>query len=267
MSSALKESRLKDVTDLPRLDSDTDIPLYQQLKDWMLERIHADSFDPRTALPSERALGAALNVSRSTVRQAIGDLEREGWVVRQRGRGTFVNEAKVEQPAGQVSSFSENMHRAGLTPSSVVVSLCLSDPEEHLARVMQLAPGQPVAVIERIRYAGGEPLMLERSHLNYHFVPGILNRDLSKSLYVLLKEHYGLCLSEGEESLEVTEADLALSRQLGIAQGTAVLYTERLVRDDTGNPLEFAQRYARADKCRFRVALTGENADFALKAS
>ena len=267
MSSGSVESELNGVTDLPRLESDTETPLYQQLKNWLVERIRNESFDAGAALPSERSLVTALKVSRSTVRQAIDALEREGWVVRQHGRGTFINEAKIEQPVGRVSSFSENMHRAGVTPSSRVVSARLAEPDDRLARVLKLAPGQVVAMVERVRLADGEALMLERSHLNARFVPEILEHDLSGSLYKLLTKHYRLTLSTGEESLEVIEADPSLSCHLGIETGAAVLYTERLVSDDEGNPLEFAQRYARADKCRFRVALSGENADFALKAS
>ncbi len=241
------------------------MPLYLQLKEWMVERIRSYSIDPRIALPSERTLTAELNVSRATVRQALDALEREGWVVRQHGRGTFVNSQKIEQPTGRLSGFSENMRRAGLKPSSRLVSSRLEDPEVGVASVLKLLPGQVVAVVERIRLADEEPLMLERSHLNYRFVPKLLEHDLSRSLYELLTEHYRLKLSMGEESLEGIEASASLAKKLNIKKGDAVLYTERLVMDNWGNLLEFAQRYARADKCKFRVTLGGDTADFALK--
>ena len=253
------------MTDLPNLQSGAAMPLYLQLKEWLVERIRNHSLRPEAALPSERTLMAELKVSRATVRQAIDALERDGWVVRQHGRGTFVNSRKIEQPTGRLSGFSENMRRAGLTPSSVVVSARLEDPEKNVASVLKLVPGQVVAVVKRVRSANQEPLMLERSHLNYRFVPKLLEQNLSGSLYALLTEHYRLKLSMGEESLEVLEASAALAKYLDLEKGAAVLYTERLVTDDRGNPLEFAQRYARADKCKFRVTLAGDTADFALK--
>lgn len=242
------------------------MPLYLQLKEWLVERIRSHSFDPKAALPSERTLMAELNVSRATVRQAIDALEREGWVVRQHGRGTFVNSRKIEQPTGRLSGFSENIRRAGLKPSSRLVSARLEDPEAGVASVLKLLPGQVVAVVERVRLADGEPLMLERSHLNYRFVPKLLDHDLSGSLYALLTEHYRLKLSMGEESLEGVEASTSLAKQLNLKKGDAVLYTERLVMNDKGHRIEFAQRYARADKCKFRLTLAGDTADFALKA-
>ncbi len=253
--------------DLPQLQSNADTPLYLQLKEWMLERIRNRSFDPDAALPSERLLMSELKISRATVRQAIDALEREGWVERQHGRGTFVNSQKVEQPAGRLSGFSQNMRLAGLTPSSKLVSARLEDPEDKVASLLNLMPGQVVAAIERVRLADDEPLMLERSFLNYRFVPKLLEHDLSGSLYELLTVHYRLELSAGEESIEVLAADAALGEKLNIDVGDAVLYTERLVTDGEGHLLEFAQRYARADKCKFRVTLTGHTADFVPKAS
>ena len=255
----------ENVRDLPQLQSNGDTPLYLQLKEWMLERIRNRSFDPNAALPSERLLMSELKISRATVRQAIDALEREGWVERQHGRGTFVNNQKVEQPTGRLSGFSENMRLAGLTPSSRLVSARLEDPEDKVANLLNLLPGQVVAAIERIRLADNEPLMVERSFLNYRFVPKLLEHDLSGSLYELLKVHYRLELSSGEESIEVVGADADLGEKLSINVSDAVLYTERLVTDVRGNLLEFAQRYARADKCKFRVTLTGRTADFVPK--
>ena len=109
--------------------------------------------------------------------------------------------------------------------------------------------------------------MVERSFLNYRFVPKLLEHDLSGSLYELLTAHYRLTLNAGEESIEVLAADADLGRKLNINVGDAVLYTERLVTDAEGHLLEFAQRYARADKCKFRVTLTGRTADFVPKES
>ena len=257
----------KDVKDLPQLQSNGDTPLYLQLKEWMLERIRNKSFGPDAALPSERLLMSELKISRATVRQAVDALEREGWVERQHGRGTFVNHQKVEQPTGRLSGFSENMRLAGFTPSSKLVSARLEDPGEGVANLLNLLPGQVVAAVERVRLADDEPLMLERSFLNYRFVPKLLEHDLSGSLYELLTVHYRLELSAGEESIEVLAADADLAEKLNMSVGDAVLYTERLVTDARGNLLEFAQRYARADKCKFRVTLTGHTADFVPKAS
>lgn len=251
--------------DLPQLHADADTPLYEQLKRWIVDRIRRQVWPAESALPSERSLSQELSVSRATVRQAIDELEREGWVVKRHGRGTFVASPKVEQPLSALSGFSDNMRRAGLTPSSRLLDAALEEPDERVAAALELLPGDVVATVTRVRLADGEPLMVERSHLVYAATPKLLEHDLTGSLYHLLTEVYRLRLHSGEESLEVAATEPWVAQALGVPAGGPILYTERVVRNEKGAPLEFARRYARADTCRFRVRLDGSGADFALK--
>jgi GntR family transcriptional regulator len=253
------------VTAFPQLDPAATTPLYLQLKLWLQEQIRDGRYATHAPLPAERQLCESLGVSRATVRQAIDALEREGWVVKRHGRGTFVAPVKVEQPSGRLSGFSENMRQAGKEPSSKVLASELAEPDDGVAQALALKPGEVVAVITRLRLADGEPLMVERSHLACALVPKLLSHDLSGSLYGILTEVYRLMLATGEESIELVAAEPWVAKALGLPKGTPVLYTERLVRDERGVPLEFAQRFARADKCRFRVTIEGDNAAFALK--
>ena len=80
-----------------KLSMDSDIPLYSQLVSIIKRNISAGTLDPGALLPSEAELCRTFDVSRSTVRQAIGELESEGLVVRKQGRGTFVAEPKMRR--------------------------------------------------------------------------------------------------------------------------------------------------------------------------
>ncbi len=252
-------------TSPPQLSSDSGVPLYQQLKLWLQERIRSGDFGQDTPLPSERQLSESLLVSRATIRQAIDALERDGWVTKQHGKGTFVTQVKVEQPLSRLSGFSENMRQAGIRASSKLLKAELAEPSEQVATALALRPGEVVAVITRLRLAAKEALMVERSHLNYALTPRILEHDLTGSLYKLLTETYRLRLFEGEESIEVVRADSWLAKQLKIKKKDPLLYTERIVKDDRQLAIEFVERYARADKCKFRVQLKGSNAEFTLR--
>lgn len=253
-----------DVPALPSLYSNADVPLYSQLKLWFIEQIRKGAWS-ENPLPSERYLSEALAISRSTVRQAVSALEREGWVAKKHGKGTFVLPPKVEQPLSRLSGFTENMLQAGLTPSSKVLAKELQEPSDKLSRILALAPSSVVAVILRLRLVGGVALMLERSYLNYGMTPKLLEHDLSDSLYKLLTQVYRLRLSKGEESLEVIKADRSTAKLLGIQAAEPLFYTQRLVCNEQNLPVEYAERYARADKCRFKVVLSGDNADFIVK--
>ncbi len=239
-------------------------PLYLQLKEGLLTVLQNGQWGERP-LPSERELSEQLNISRSTVRQAVHELEFEGWLVRRQGRGTFPVQAKLEQPLVMVSSFTENMRQAGVEPSSKLLSATLEPATGRVAKALRLRSGGVVAVITRLRLADGIPVMLERSHLNYSLTPGLLERDLSGSLYELLHNVYRLSFATGEESLEAITAEPWLAKALDIKRGAPVLYTERTVVADTGVMLEFTQRYGRADKCSFRVTLQGDNTQITVK--
>jgi GntR family transcriptional regulator len=249
------------------LDPKAPAPLYRQLRDRLQRALRSGEWDPQRPLPSERELVERFGVSRATVRQAIGDLEREGWLVRRRGKGTFAAGAVVEQPLARLSGFSEVMREQGREPGSRLLGAVLEPPGPAVARALGLGPGGVVAVVTRLRLADAVPLMVERSHLDYALVPGLLEHApaLTGSLYALLAERYRLRLHGGEEILEAAPAPPWVAKALGLRPGAPILYTERVVTTDAGTPLEVAHRYARGDLCRFRVSLAGDNARLALK--
>ena len=256
---------MQSLNTLLSLSPSTPVPLYVQLRDRLQEALQRGEWAEDQPLPSERELSQGLGISRATVRQAIHALELEGWLVRRQGRGTFPAPVKVEQPLVMISSFTENMRQAGIEASSKLLSARLEPATGRVAKALRLGGGGVVAVLSRLRLADGVPLMLERSHLNYALTPGILERDLSGSLYELLHATYRLNFATGEESIEAMNAEPWLAKTLGLRRGSPVLYTERTVVTEGGVGLEFTQRYGRADRCSFRVTLTGDNAQIAVK--
>ncbi|WP_158531656.1 MULTISPECIES: GntR family transcriptional regulator [unclassified Meiothermus] len=250
---------------LQYLDPRAPLPLYLQLKEALLRVLQQGEWPEGRPIPSERELSQGLSISRATVRQAIQELEREGWLMRRQGRGTFPTPAKVEQPLARVTSFSENMRQAGLDPSSKVISALLEPASPAAARALRLPPKSVVVVLTRLRLANGEPLMLERAHLNYNLTPGLLEHDLSGSLYEILTRVYRLRFARGEEIIQAIKAEPWLAKLLGIPRGAAVLFTQRSVFTDAGIPIEYTERYGRADKCSFRVLLCGDNPQIAIK--
>jgi GntR family transcriptional regulator len=250
---------------LHTLNPSAPIPLYVQLKEAVLGVLQKGEWSEDRPLPSERELSEQLLISRSTVRQAIHELELEGWLVRRQGRGTFPVQAKVEQPLVMVTGFTENMCRAGIRPSTKLISARLEPAEDRVAKALHLGPGGVVAILTRLRLADGVPMMLEVSHLNYALTPGLLDRNLEGSLYEILHDVYRLRFATGQESIEAIMAEPWLAKLLQLKRRVPILYTERTVLTESGAALEFAQRYGRADKCSFRVTLQGDNTQITLK--
>ena len=249
------------------LDTQSPIPLYRQLRDVLQRALANGQWQDDQPLPSERELSEQLQVSRATVRQAIHELELDGWLVRKQGRGTFPSPVRIEQPLARITSFSENMQQAGIKASSRILTASLEPAVGAVARALRIGSSGVIASIVRLRLANDQPLMLERAHLNYALVPGILEHTsaLKASLYDLLHNVYRLNFATGFETIEAVTADAKLAKALGVIKGAPILQTERLVLTDDGTPLEYTQRYGRADKCSFRVNLQGDNANFTVK--
>lgn len=244
----------------PQLDHGASTPLYSQVHAWLVGSIRRGVWVPGEPIPSERELSAKLGVSRATLRQAIEQLAQEGLLVRRQGRGTFVAEPKLEQPLDKLRGFSENMRELGVEPTSRLLEARLEPADAGVAAALEVETGTAVALIRRLRLADGVPLMVESCSLNYQHALGILELDLTGSLYELLENRYGLKLVFGSETLEVRAAEPWAARALKLPAGGQVLYTERVTADPKGAKIEFTKRYARPDRCRFRVSSGG--ADF-----
>src|SRR5437762_383399 len=117
-----------------------------------------------TAIPSERQLCVDLGVSRLTVRAALDDLAREGYLIRRRGSGTYVQQPKIAQEL-TMTSFSEDMRRRGMVPGSRTLSMTSTLAGARLGRFLQVSPSEKILVIKRLRLADGETMAIETLHL------------------------------------------------------------------------------------------------------
>ena len=139
------------------------------------------------AIPSERQLSADLGVSRLTVRAALDDLVREGYLVRRRGSGTFVSEPKIAQEL-TMTSFTEDMRRRGMSPASRTLSLEIVPAGARLGRFLHVSPSEPIMVAKRLRLADRETMAIETLHVREALVPGLTGADLERgSFYELLQ--------------------------------------------------------------------------------
>src|SRR3569623_3530135 len=146
---------------------------------------HRD-IEPCQALPSERDLSHALGLSRVTVRKAIAGLVEEGLLTQRHGAGTFVAE-RIVKPISRLTSFTEDLRARGLNPRSEFFERGIGEVTPEEAKAKNLSPGAAVVRLHRVRYAGDEPLAIERSVVPASVLPDpMLVRD---SLY---EAHFGL---------------------------------------------------------------------------
>jgi len=208
------------------------------------------------AIPSERHLSADLGVSRLTVRAALDDLVREGYLVRRRGAGTFVSEPKIAQEL-TLTSFTEDMRRRGLKPESRTLELNVVPAGARLGRFLHVSPSEPIVVAKRLRLADHETMAIETLHVREALVPRLSGRDLEEqSFYELLKERYGIVVIGGMQTIEPTVTNEEESEALGVPLHSPAFLFERVSRSQGGEIVEFVHSIYRGDRYRLVTDLS-----------
>lgn len=231
------------------------LPLYYQLKELLKAKIESGELKPNERLPSETELVQLFQVSRMTVRQALVELENEGFIRRRQGQGTFVAEPKLRQGLLRLTSFTEDMEARGMRPGARVLAVEVLSGEEELVRRLKAAPDEQFVRLERVRLANGEPMALETSFLRRKFCAGLEGIDLTdRSLYATLRERFGLELGWAEQTIEAKLADEYEGEVLGIQVGTPMLLMERTTYLADGlTPIEYVRSSYRGDRYQLYV--------------
>jgi GntR family transcriptional regulator len=208
-----------------------------------------------TAIPSERQLSADLGVSRLTLRAALDDLAREGYLVRRRGSGTYVQHPKIAQEL-TITSFSDDMRRRGMTPGSRTLSMNTVLAGARLGRFLNVSPSEQIVVVKRLRLADGETMAIETLHIPEALVPGLTPSALDGSFYELLRDRYGVVIVEGTQAIEPTVTNEEESEALGVPLQSPAFLFERTSRDEAGRTVEFVQSVYRGDRYRIVTELS-----------
>ena len=200
------------------------------------------------AIPSERQLSQDLGASRLTVRAAIDQLVRDGRLNRRHGSGTFVTEPKIAQPL-TLTSFTDDMRRRGMVPSSRTLDLTVVSAGARLARRLQVSPEERIVRVQRLRLADGVTMALEVLHVPQALVPGLEKSDLeNRSFYDLLQERYEIVIAAGTQTIEPTVTNEEESALLGVPLHTPAFLFERTTRSESGRTVEFVRSIYRGDR-------------------
>jgi len=184
------------------IDPTNVVPKYYQLASILRDQIESGEWPPRTPIPSERQLEVNYNVSRTTIRQAIDYLERQGFLYREHGRGTFVSPQKLQKGMQELTSFSEDLQRRGMTPGQLIRSVGLLIPPPSILQRLELPPESMVLCIERTRLGNDVPIGLQTSFVKLAENQTITLADLQAtgSLYRVLQEKFGIIPTEADET-------------------------------------------------------------------
>lgn len=239
------------------VDRDSPVPLHVQLKLALRAPIQRGTWKPGRMLPGEPELCRTFGVSRTTVRQALTELAREGLVVREQGRGTFVAQPKLVGSAAQrLSGFHEDMSALGRPMVSRVLRQQVVPADPVVAGRLDLKPGASVVEIERLRLVEGQPVVLTTTYLPQALCPGLEVADLRRrSLYEFLGTECHRALARGWRTIEAVSADARQARLLATRKGAPLILIQSVSFLSNGRPIEYYFAYHRGDRSRFEVKL------------
>ena len=234
------------------------LPYYAQVKRILLHEIESAELKPGDMLPSEQELCQRFDVSRTVIRQALGELVNEGRLYRIRGKGTFIAKPKLrEQFIESTVGFFEDLTSRGHRVESRVMSCEIVAASDKVANALEIEPGTQCVELVRLRLVNDEVIAFTKSYLPYFneaFFESLQGADLGPvSLYRHLEEAWGLRIDSGHRSLEAVAASPMLARLLDIEADEPVLAIESVGRDSSGRVVEHFQAWHRGDRTRLEM--------------
>jgi DNA-binding GntR family transcriptional regulator len=241
------------------VDRSSPVPLYFQVAQYLERAIESGELPQGTQLENEIQLAEQLGLSRPTMRRAMQYLVDRGLLVRKRGIGTQVAHAKFKRPV-ELSSLWDDLVRSGQQPTTKVMSISQERVTGEIALKLGVSDGAEATVLDRLRYAGDEPLARLRNYIPAGLVPGMTAEVLERTgLYQLMRSS-GITLHAATQVIGARAASQGEGRLLGEPKGAPLLTMERSAYDDAGRVVEYGTHIYRASRYSFEFNLLAHHA-------
>lgn len=228
--------------------------LYDQIKDDLLSKIKDGTYPEGQTIPSELELAEMYGVSRPTIRQALQILVSDGYLEKRRRRGTVVTKPKVSQSfTMSISSFEDAMRLAGRLPKTKVLMFKRERANAEVEKRLELARGQDVFKLVRLRYADDLPNVFVESYIPCTLYPGLDSFDFNESSLYAAMDTCGNPVMTARRRLEVIKADGAAAVFLDVEAGDPLLLFHTVARDANGTAVEYSVATYRGESNSFEL--------------
>ncbi len=240
---------------LSEVRRDSPLPLYHQLKLILVRRIERGEWRPGDLIPGEQDLQDTYKISRTTVRQALRELELEGLVTRYRGRGTFVARPKLSHRPRPGDNLVDYLRARGMTPGWRVLSVEQAHAPDDVATALELPARTAVTRIRRLQLADDQPIGYQEAHVAPRVKGPFLDETLTTGGSLDYLRAKGVVdRTHLERSLEAIAADPELSALLEVPRGAPLLRLRRVLYSADGKPLEVMEGTYRGDRFQYRIS-------------
>jgi GntR family transcriptional regulator len=226
------------------------VPLHLQIQRVLRGRIESGEWEAEAAIPTEMALAQRFGVSRTTIREALGALTRDGLIARYRGRGSFVRPARPrpDGPRGVTNLV------LGYQAEIKLIRVETVPAPSHIAAPLGVDRGSRLTRFVRLELADGAPLAVAVNYMREDLGRRIRPSDLLRlSMLEFLRDRLKLELGVIRQSIDARLPDEEIAGLLGIDLTQPVLFIRLLVPDTAGMTVEICDTYYRADRYRYEV--------------
>ena len=240
------------------VDETNPIPKYLQISTWLTELVQTGRYKAGEKLPSEVELSKTCGVNRNTLRQAISELTATGLLRKEKGTGTFVNNPStsgLKHKLERISSFKDMLGQSSLKAKTNVISKRIENADDHVADALFLGSSKKVIAIKRVRAGNGTPYIYEESYLPADMFDGILELDLTGSMYEIISEHFNIVLARSKQTISAVNLILKIAKILKVPVNSAAIFAESLTFDNKSIPIELLYSYCRGDKYTLEIEL------------
>ncbi|MBI4607627.1 MAG: GntR family transcriptional regulator [Candidatus Rokubacteria bacterium] len=216
-------------------------PLYFRVKEDLLRQIHTGALKPGDFLPPESEICAKYGISRGTLRRALSDLVRGGYLSRKPGAGTYVLKIDFARSAtSRFFRFTTGYSSEVIVPAAKLLSQRTGMAPPKVARILNLGPGERVVILRRLRLIDDEPIIVQTSYLPLDHFKDLAPADLKdRLLFDVLAEKFGFHILRADEYLEPSVATPQEAKLLGLRPGGPVILIERIAYTFHNTLIEF----------------------------
>lgn len=239
-----------------KIEKNSHLSLYYQLRRIILHMIETGELKADDRLPTEKEFCEDYNISRATVRQALQELENEGYIYKVQGKGTFVAAKKYPQDLLRFYSFTQEMLKLGKVPSAKVLTCNIGKATRTIASILGIGLEDDVYEVTRLRLADDQPMMLDTVFLPHKPFPGITSAELENTqLYDILRDRFAITPTRTKESFRPVLLNEVEAETLGYQPGGPALLLKRLTYHGE-EVIEYCKSIARGDRFEYRVELS-----------
>ncbi|QJA08512.1 GntR family transcriptional regulator [Romboutsia sp. CE17] len=218
-------------------------PIYKVIENYVKELINSDKLKKGDLIPSENQLSEEFNVSRMTVRSALNNLVKDGYISRQRGVGSIVIGSRIYDNISAISGFTKEMNRKGYEVSNILLELNIVQADELLSNKLNIEVGDNIWEVKRVRLADNRKVSYMITYMPVKLFPNLNEDYCKKSLYTFVEEICGLKIAFSEREVQAIISDEEIMESLELDTPQAILYISQVCRLQNGEIFEYSHTY------------------------